>query len=129
MKEGSIIQVRAKRVPFLKHYAVVVGSENDAQYVLHNTPFQGATVDLLEDFQSSRGQPVSVHETELTELDTAGLISRFRACDRPYRLFSFNCEHFIDCMREKKQTSPQLELSLFLILLISMLLFLSMILR
>jgi hypothetical protein len=129
MKEGSIIQVRAKRIPFLRHYAIVVGDKDAGQYVFHNTPFRGATVDSLEDFQSSRGAPVSIHETELTELDTAGLISRFRACDRPYRLFSFNCEHFIDCMREKKQTSPQLELSLFLILLISMLLFLSMILK
>ncbi|WP_282783253.1 lecithin retinol acyltransferase family protein [Phaeodactylibacter xiamenensis] len=129
MKEGTIIKVKAKRLPLFRHYGIIVGSEGDEQYVLHNTPFKGSSVDSLEDFQSSRGAPVSVHETELTELDTTAIIERFQACDRPYRLFSFNCEHFVDCMREKRQTSPQLQLSLFIIFLISTLLFLSMIFR
>lgn len=123
MKEGSIIKVKAKRLPFFKHYGIIVGREGDEQYVLHNTPFKGSSVDSLEDFQLSRGKPQSIQETELTELNTAALVERFRACDRPYRLFSFNCEHFIDCMKEKPQKSPQLQLSLFIILIISLLLF------
>lgn len=129
MKEGSIIKVKAKRLPLFRHYGIILGSEGNEQYVLHNTPFKGSSVDSLEDFQSSRGAPVSVHDTELTELDTTALIDRFQACDRPYRLFSFNCEHFVDCMRERPKTSPQLQLSLFLIFVISILLFFSMILR
>lgn len=82
MKEGTIIQVKDAGVSLFNHYGVIVGSEGGQQYVFHNTPIYGASVDEVEVFLSSRGQPTAVLETELNSLDTNELVARFEKCDR-----------------------------------------------
>lgn len=73
--------------------------------VYHNTPFKGEHVSTMHEFQKNRR--MSVHATNEFERDEALRSYRDRS-DRPYNLFTNNCEHTISRATTGRGKSPQL---------------------
>ncbi len=73
--------------------------------VYHNTPFKGEHVSTLHEFRKNRR--MSVHPTNEFKRDET--LQRYRdRLDRPYNLFTNNCEHTISRAATGRGRSPQL---------------------
>lgn len=106
MISGQLIKTKTN-IPFISHYGIVIVIGSHVK-VLHNTPGRGSVIDDIDYFLEERIL-VSVEDTDLVGKTNQSIINRFHnVCKRDYRLFSYNCEHFIDCMLNQNKRSEQL---------------------
>jgi hypothetical protein len=107
-KSGEIIEASPKILPFIKHCGVLL-VENGKVLVLHNTPFKGTIQEDLEEWKKSRLK-IKIYNSKLVGKSNSDIIKQFSKCKDRYQLFTYNCEHFIDCMEGRKQSSEQVTL-------------------
>lgn len=108
VRSGQLIKARVRRFPLLHHYGIALATE-DGVFVLHNTPSRGTTIDHIEKWLSTRDL-LTIANTPLMAWENERIIDRFHAgCRKNYNLFSYNCEHFVGCMLNGPQRSPQLQ--------------------
>ena len=107
-RSGQVIKANVNSMPLVDHYGIILVEGNET-YVIHNTPFRNAVIDRIDDFLDSRTL-VSLQNTYLEYNSNDSIINRFeKQCKRSYGLFEYNCEHFIGCMLNQSETSPQLQ--------------------
>jgi hypothetical protein len=115
-KTGQIIRAKVDHFPLVDHYGIVI-VENGNTNIIHNTPFRSSVKDDINTWLDSRSV-MSIYNSNLVNENIEYINYKFKNdCKGKYNLFSYNCEHFIDCMTGKKQNSEQLNYWIILIVL------------
>lgn len=109
-KAGDTLHVTSRGIPLVKHIGIIT-LDSFMPYVWHNTPGMvndsGGSVirEPLERFLTGR----ELIQLTGTGLDSDTIESRaVRLLDKPFDLFSFNCEHFVNSVVTGRAVSPQL---------------------
>jgi hypothetical protein len=105
-KSGQVIKGSPKIFPIIDHFGILI-VENGNVFVLHNTPFKGSITESLKEWEKSRFK-IKIKDSKLIGKSNSDIKKQFLKCKKDYNLFSYNCEHFIDCMEGKKQRSEQI---------------------
>ncbi|MEQ8524749.1 lecithin retinol acyltransferase family protein [Gracilimonas sp.] len=103
---GTVISVPKT---FIKHVGIVTGNYHYGQpTVISNTPKYGKVVEhTLEDFLG--GQELSIVSVpDNFMLGQRAVQKAYSLLERPYNLFSYNCEHLVSDAFSLKPQSPQL---------------------
>lgn len=109
LETGDLIKVKSEILPIIYHYGIIQKEDNEI-FIIHNHPnsinSKGGNVckDNLQKFIKGR-EIVSVEKTNLksTEIDEAYEYLK----SHKYDFISFNCEHFVNLIKEKKYISSQ----------------------
>lgn len=104
---GQLIKAKVNNIPFIYHYGIILQEAHET-FGLHNSPRQSSVIDTLDTWLETRTVE-SVQDTNLIGQTNKTIINRFKTeCKREYKLFSYNCEHFVDCMVDQELRSEQL---------------------
>ena len=107
-KSGQLIKAKVNKFPLIDHYGIILVDRGE-NYVMHNSPFVSSVIETLDKFLSTRTK-IEVKDTDLILDSNESIIDRFEMeCKKQYRLFNYNCEHFIDCMLDQPQKSEQIQ--------------------
>ena len=108
---GDIITARVKSLPLFLHHGIVVVNNDGTISVYHNTPMLknssggGVVKEDIEEWILSR----DIIDVEQTGLSREFIEQKsYELSDRPFNLFSFNCEQYIALLRDGRRKSPQL---------------------
>jgi hypothetical protein len=110
LKNGDLIKVKSDYHPFVFHYGLIEKS-NDGLYIIHNHPDKtnskgGNTV--REPFQDwIKGKEIL--SIESTNIDLNQIKDIYNSL-KPFKydFFNYNCEHFVNFVKDKNYLSPQI---------------------
>ncbi|MDF1858368.1 MAG: lecithin retinol acyltransferase family protein [Candidatus Pelagibacter bacterium] len=111
LKTGDLVKVKADLLPFLYHYGVTVKDE-DEMYIYHFQPDRknklGGNLlrEKLKDYIKGK-EIISVVKSNIDESEIRQVLEKLKK--EKYNVFSNNCEHFVNFIKEKKFISPQLK--------------------
>lgn len=113
LKPADSIVVYKNGMPFIRHYAVYLGTANDGRDLVMDTiPGRGVRLLTTRDFFLTYRCVKGVERFRGTEQDRLKrLRSAMRKVGMPYNLLAYNCEHLAGEVRTGKSASPQIKRS------------------
>jgi hypothetical protein len=109
LETGDLIKVKSEILPIIYHYGIIEKDGEDI-FIIHNHPdsinSKGGNVcrDKLSKFIKGR-DIVSVEKTDLKNKEINEMYEYLKAYK--YDFMNFNCEHFVNFIKQKKHISSQ----------------------
>lgn len=104
-KSGQLIQ--SAEFPLVDHYGISI-IENGKIYVLNNNFYAQKTIKQPWEDYKKNAKIKQITDTELTQQSNQEITERYqKVCKGNYRLWTYNCEQFIDCMLQQPLRSEQ----------------------
>ena len=112
IKSGQIIKTEAYTfvgIPFIYHYGLII-IENNKVFIIHNDRKKGTIKQTFDRFIYNEGdirKVSNISSSKLENLSNIELNLRLNNCNGSFNWLNYNCEHFIDCVSQKKKISEQ----------------------
>lgn len=110
LKTGDLVKARVNKIPFIFHYGFVL-VENGRPMIYHNTPNQkneqGGNIIVTDPDTWTRSRTiVSIKATDVTAERIHQVTEKH--IKKPFKLLTWNCEHYVFLIKDKTIKSPQL---------------------
>lgn len=109
LETGDLIKFKADLVPFIYHYGIIKRNGDEVLFFHNQKDFKnlfGGNLVLqnLEDYVKGR-EVILVEKTSINLDNIDTIIDKLK--DKSYDPINYNCEHFINTVKEGKWISPQ----------------------
>ena len=109
LEDGDVLKIKSQNIPFIYHY-VIVFREHGELFIYHNQPDKinkyGGSL-IREPFtEYIKGKEIVAVENLNTSYNNFSEIFDVLMTEK-YDVFKNNCEHYINYIKEKKYSSPQ----------------------
>jgi len=117
---GDKIVVPLSDLGLAQHHAVYIGRDaHNEHFISENVAGVGVILTKVSDFFAKHSRITRIERFNASLAEKKQLVSRVLSKQgSPYRLFTYNCEHFANDVIKRKPVSPQISAALGIGLLI-----------